>query len=90
MNKNSLSAYRSISMFIDGHEMKIYETLLAKGPLTAWEIAAWSHYFPECCLDSAQIFRRMRDLERAGYVKRMDWVKNSPSGRACSVWWVKC
>lgn len=88
MNKNSLAAYRSIGAHLDGQYLKIYETLLKNGPQTAWEIAANSHYFPECCLISAQTFRRMAELERAGYVERMDWTYPSPSGRQCSVWWV--
>lgn len=89
MNKNSLAAYRSIAMFVDGHEMSIYETLLAKGPQTPWEIS-YNSYLVSLPLEADQVFRRMISLERAGYVERMEWVKDSPSGRACSVWWVKC
>lgn len=89
MNKNSLDAYRSIGAHLDSHYFEIYEALLAKGAQTAWQIAANSDYFPECCLSSAQVFRRLSELERAGWIERMDWTQPSPSGCQCSVWWVK-
>jgi hypothetical protein len=93
MNKNSLAAYRSIGEFLEGHNLVIYDALLAKGPQTCWEISSLTWWMVHHCdlvsdLDPSQVFRRMRDLERAGYVERMEWVKDSPSGRACSVWWV--
>jgi len=84
MNKNSLDAYRSIGAHLDSHYFDIYETLLAEGPLTAWGIANTSFAW----LDSAQVFRRMAELERAGWVERMDWTQPSPSGCQCSVWWI--
>ena len=89
MNKNSLAAYRRVGEFLEGHNLLIYQALLAKGAQTCWEIASNTNYFPEACLPSASVFRRMRDLEREGWVQRLDWVKDSPYGRACSVWWVK-
>lgn len=88
MNANSRAAYRKIGMFIDGHHMSIYETLLAKGPQTPWDIS-YNSYFESLPLEADQVFRRMLELEKLGYVQRLDWVANSPSGRACSVWWVK-
>lgn len=89
MNTNSLAAYRKIGEFLEGHNLAIYEALLANGPQTAWQIPGqiWRNEMIE--MYEAQLFRRMRDLERAGFVERMDWVQDSPSGRACSVWWVK-
>lgn len=88
MNKNSLAAYRRIGEFLEGHNLTIYEILLANGAQTCWQIARFSQG-RTFWIDPDQVFRRMRDLERAGFVDRMDWVKDSPSGRACSVWWVK-
>lgn len=95
MNKNSLAAYRKIGEFLEGHNLTIYEALLAKGPQTCWGVAHttwWDRFVNHEKMDelhAQQVFRRMRDLERAGFVQRLDWVKDSPSGRACSVWWVK-
>lgn len=91
MNQNSLAAYRRIGEFLDGHYLKIYEALLAGGAQTPWEISRTMFWKCEMNdnLRSDQIFRRMLELEKLGYVKRLDWVSNSPSGRACSVWWVK-
>lgn len=89
MNKNSLDAYKAIGAHLGEHYFKIYEALLAKGPQTAWEIAANSHYFPECSLTESQVFRRLSELERARWIERMDWTAPSPSGCQCSVWWVK-
>lgn len=94
MNKNSLAAYRRLGEFLEGHNFTIYEVLLANGPQTCWGIASttWSDGIYRRDFDqlyAEQVFRRMRDLERAGFVERMDWVQDSPSGRACSVWWVK-
>lgn len=96
MNANSLAAYRKIGEFLEGHNLTIYEALLAKGPQTCWDVAHttwWDDHDFYCEihneLHAQQVFRRMRDLERAGFVQRLDWVKNSPSGRACSVWWVR-
>lgn len=83
MNENTRAAYRRIGEFLDGHNLEIYESLLAYGPQNCWEITVWTW------LEADQVFRRMRDLERAGYVQRLDWVQDSPSGRACSVWWVR-
>lgn len=89
MNQNSLAAYRRIGEFLEGHNLTIYEMLLLKGAQTCWGIAHTTAYDGLDWLDASQVFRRMRDLERAGFVERMDWVENSPSGRACSVWWLK-
>jgi len=89
MNANSLAAYRKIGEFLEGHNLTIYEALLTNQAQTCWEIAHRTAYDDLDWLDASQVFRRMRDLERAGFVERMDWVKDSPSGRACSVWWVK-
>lgn len=93
MNKNSLAAYRRIGDFLEGHNLTIYEALLEKGAQTCWDVAHttfWGNMKNGLSeLHAQQVFRRMRDLERAGFVERMDWVKDSPSGRACSVWWVK-
>lgn len=94
MNANSLAAYRKIGEFLEGHNLTIYEALLAKGPQTCWGVASATWWFRDEYgfsdeLHGQQVFRRMRDLERAGFVERMDWVQDSPSGRACSVWWVK-
>jgi len=88
MNKNSLAAYRSIGAHLDGHYLAIYEALLVKGPQTAWQIANCTAYHCDGWLDSAQVFRRMAELERAGWIERMDWTQPSPSGCQCSVWWV--
>lgn len=90
MNKNSLAAYRSIGAHLDGHYLKIYEALLAGGAQTSWEISRtmfWKFEINDN-LRSDQTFRRMAEMERAGWVERMDWTQESPSGRACSVWWV--
>ena len=94
MNENSRAAYRRIGDFLEGHNLIIYEALLAKGPQTAWEIAFntfWGaverHAFDE--LHAQQVFRRLSELERDKYIQRLDWVQDSPSGRACSVWWVR-
>ena len=89
MNANSLAAYRKIGEFLEGHNLIIYEMLLEFGPLNCWDIARYTGFCEDGWLDTPQVFRRMRDLERAGFVERMDWVQNSPSGRDCSVWWVK-
>lgn len=88
MNANSLAAYRKIGQFLEGHNLTIYEALLEKGAQTCWDIAYWTQ-LTSPMLDASQVFRRMRDLERSGFVERMDWVQDSPSGRACTVWWVK-
>jgi len=88
MNKNSLAAYRRIGEFLEGHNLSIYETLLANGAQTPWEISRATKKVYGTWLEADQVFRRMCDLERSGFVERMEWVKDSPSGRACSVWWV--
>lgn len=88
MNKNSLDAYRSIGAHLDGHYLTIYEALLAYGPQTAWDIAVVSEYDYRFILEPAQVFRRMAELERAGWIERMDWTQPSPSGCQCSVWWI--
>lgn len=94
MNKNSLDAYKAIGAHLDGHYLAIYEALLAKGAQTAWQIANttfWDAYdrsaFDE--LHAQQVFRRLSELERAGWIERMDWTALSPSGCQCCVWWVK-
>ncbi len=95
MNKNSLDAYKAIGAHLDGHYLAIYEALLAHGPQTAWQIAnsnMWDviHFDVDHEeLTSAQVFRRLSELERAGWIERMDWTAPSPSGCQCSVWWVK-
>ena len=91
MNQNSLAAYRRVGEFLEGHNFIIYEALLAGGAQTCWDISRtlfWNDYLLED-IDAAQIFRRMRYLELEGWVQRLDWVQDSPSGRACSVWWVR-
>ncbi len=94
MNKNSLDAYKAIGAHLDGHYLAIYEALLSKGAQTAWQIANTTLWdaCERCAFDelhSSQVFRRLSELERAGWIERMDWTAPSPSGCQCSVWWVK-
>lgn len=89
MNKNSLDAYKAIGAQIGKHHMAIYEALLAHGPQNAWEIARNSYISQDAdWLDSPQVFRRLSEMVRLGWLEKMDWVSPSPSGCNCSVYWV--
>ena len=87
MNKNSLAAYRSIGAHLDSHYFAIYEALLSGGPQNAWDIASVTPRNDDWLLPD-QVFRRLSELERAGWIERMDWTAPSPSGCQCSVWWI--
>ena len=84
MNKNSLAAYRSIGAHLDSHYFEIYESLLAKGPQNAWDIAY------ESALYEAQVFRRLSEMVKAGWIEKLDWDTVTPTGCYASVYWVRC
>lgn len=94
MNQNSLDAYKAIGAQIGKHHMAIYEALLAGGAQTAWQIARktrWDslHFGQEDeYLDTPQVFRRLSEMVKAGWIQKLDWVEPSPSGCNCSVYWV--
>lgn len=89
MNKNSLAAYRKIGEHLDSHYYAIYEALLIGGPMTAWGIAAntWFEISPTT-LDTPQVFRRLSEMVKAGWIVKLDWNTVTPTGCYASTYWL--
>lgn len=85
MNANSLAAYRKIGEHLDSHYLDIYEILLANGFQTAWGIAANSYGL----MTEAQVYRRLSEMVRAGWIQKLDWDTQTPTGCWASTYWVK-
>lgn len=84
MNKNSLDAYRSIGAHLDGHYLEIYEGFLSNGPSNAWDISQ-SIY---CGLTEAQVYRRLSEMVKAGWIVKLDWNTVTPTGCYASTYWL--
>jgi len=89
MNKNSLAAYRRIGEHLDSHYYSIYEALLSYGPQNAWDIANSTRYVYGNWLSESQTYRRLSEMVKAGWIEKMDWNSETPSGCWASVYWVK-
>lgn len=83
MNKNSLDAYKAIGAHLDGHYLEIYETLLAYGAQNAWDIAS-SNWM----LSEAQVYRRLSEMVKAGWIEKLDWNTITPTGCYASTYWI--
>jgi hypothetical protein len=84
MNKNSLAAYRSIGAHLDSHYLDIFEILLARGCQTAWEIAGSSYGL----MTEAQVYRRLSEMVKAGWIEKLDWDTVTPTGCYASTYWI--
>jgi len=89
MNKNSLDAYRSIGAHLDGHYFDIYQALLAKGPQNAWDISQTTAYYCDVWLAPDQVFRRLSEMVKAGWIEKLDWDTVTSTGCYASTYWVK-
>lgn len=89
MNKNSLAAYRKIGQHLEGHYYAIYEALLICGPMNAWNIArnTWCDSNFDS-LDTPQVFRRLNEMVKAGWIQKLDWDTETPTGCYASTYWV--
>lgn len=92
MNKNSLDAYRSIGAHLDGHYLAIYEMLLAKGAQNAHDIAFNSFWDAQelgvLALDASQVFRRLSEMVKAGWIEKLNWDTVTPTGCYASTYWI--
>lgn len=90
MNKNSLAAYRKIGEHLDSHYYSIYEALLIGGPMNAWEIARNTWFETQSdVLETPQVFRRLSEMVKAGWIEKMDWDTVTPTGCYASTYWIK-
>lgn len=85
MNKNSLNAYKAIGAHLDSHYLDIYEILLSRGFQTAWEIAANSYGL----MTEAQVYRRLSEMVKGGWIEKLDWDTITPTGCYASTYWIK-
>jgi len=97
MNKNSLAAYRSIGAHLDSHYFLIYEALLLKGPQNCWQIANTTWDIPNNGDNSVevhnilmqdQVYRRVSEMVKAGWIQKLDWETKTKSGCYASVYWI--
>ena len=88
MNKNSLAAYRSIGAHLEGHYLAIYEALLAGGAQTAWQISVTSEDDCRFMLEPSQVFRRLSEMVKAGWIEKLDWSTKTPTGCYASTYWI--
>ena len=85
MTKNSKAAFKTIGQFVDSHYFDIYEILLAGGYQTAWGIAGNSYGL----MTEAQVYRRLSEMVKAGWIEKLDFDTVTPTGRFASTYWVK-
>lgn len=89
MNENSRAAYRKIGEHLDSHYYAIYEALLSYGPQNAWDIADSTHRVYGNWLSESQVYRRLSEMVKAGWIVKLDWNTETPSGCYSSTYWIK-